>query len=347
MTITGSSFAQKILTGGVGGGPMTPAQYEAALVAAIDAGGLAPFAFKYVPVTITQKLTDKKPHTLVIGVAPHKLAIGTADDWFLAPASPWTYQYVADKNAAILPSRKLTADIFRAALAMGVAIEPHPYPLKDPSTGKDDGGLYNESVPRFVESDRYIHDQLNKFTLPAGAASIVNVLTDGEKKDVVVAPNLDGSHVAIYGWYRLTDKQPWQNGYGPHEGTYKDYSHGGRMIARAAALDGKIVDLVDNVFLDPFYAPLVSDSGPFRPHFPNAGSMAAPAAFFPDGGGPTASSRVAEPVGGLPFELPTGKGGGASADLETTSGPGMGGLFAAAAVGFLVLRALRGPSPVR
>lgn len=335
----GSDFVQKILTGGAGGGPMTPAQYELALVQAIDAGGLASFSFQYVPVTIAQTLSDKKPHTLVIGVAPHKLAIGTMDDWFLAPATPWTYQYVADKHAAILPSRKLTTDIFRAALASGVALEPHAYLTTNPATGKDDGGLYNESIPRFVESDRYIHHIASIVT--SDASKIPATLTDGEKKDVVVAPNLDGSHVAIYGWYRLSDKKPWQNGYGPHEGTYKDYSHGGRMIARAAVLDGKIVDLVDDVFLDPLYAPLVSDSGPFRPHFPNTGSMAAPIAFFPGGGGPTAISRVAEPVGGLPFELPTGKGGGVSADVTPNSAASnFGKVMAAAVVGTLILRAL-------
>lgn len=290
MTITASAFKEKILGGGPKGKPFAPDAYERALVEAIDAGGIAPFIARYVPVTITQKLKDGVTHTLVIGVAPNYLAIGTDTDWFLAPATPWTYQYVADQRKAILPTRKLTKDIFDAARKTAIAIEPHPFGTKN-AAGKEDGGVYNETVPRFVESDAFVHDQLAKIP-----AFNVNTLVTGAKKDVVVTPKMDGSRVDIYGWYRLTDLLPWQNSFGPHVGTYKDYSHGGRLIDRSALLDGKKVDLYD-VFQDPVLSALVSDQGPFLPHFPNEGKMAAPVAFFPTGDVPPTAGAVSATSG--------------------------------------------------
>lgn len=279
MTILGSDFIKKILTAGPGGKPLDTDRYERALVEAIDAGGLAPFVTRYVPLTISKSLGGVA-HELTIGVAPNFAAIGTDADYFLFPATPWTYQYLADKVGAILPSRKLTRDVFNAARLSGIAIEPHPFLTNGPD-GKPDGGRYNESVARFVESDAFVHNQLAKVK-----GFSVDALQAGAKKDVVVAPDLDGSAVKIFGWYRLTDLGPWQNGFGPHEGTYKDYSHGGRMIARTALLDGKKVDLVD-VFQDPTLYKLVADDAePYRPHFPNAGKLSAPVGYFPDASAP-------------------------------------------------------------
>ena len=92
--------------------------------------------------------------------------------------------------------------------------------------------------------------------------SPVGLLVSGLKKDVVLTNRLTSrpSKVAIYGWHRQNGS-PWQPLSTVHGWSYVDYSHGIRLIARRAKLDGNDVDL------DQLYArgdSRVSDEGPLR-----------------------------------------------------------------------------------
>lgn len=204
------------------------------------------------PVHITGTVDGTK-HDLIIQVAPDYWSVGTSEDFLRMPARPTTYQQIAAAIGAILPSRKLVNEIWAAADAK---VEPSPI-----TGGGDvaDSHLYAD-----------INNKINS-QLKALGRSPANSLVAGDKKDVVIGPNMDGSKVAIYGWHRLTDKQPWQSYPGPHDVAHVDYSHGGRMVARTALLNAVPVDLAA-VFVHPTLHVLVSDQGPFLPFFPNVGS---------------------------------------------------------------------------
>src|SRR6185436_3107416 len=64
-------------------------------------------------------------------------------------------------------------------------------------------------------------------------------LVAGDKKDVVITPQLEGmpGHVAIYGWHRPDGKriQPLYLG---HRDSWVDYSHGVRLIQSWAQVNG-------------------------------------------------------------------------------------------------------------
>jgi len=110
------------------------------------------------------------------------------------------------------------------------------------------------------------------------ADKISDNLIVGEAKNVVCGPNLNGSKVAIYGGYVSQPCVPsgYVDGFfcqsypGPHEETWVDYSQGAQLVWDTAILNGQQVSLRD-IFVDPKLHILVSNQGPFSPHFPNVG----------------------------------------------------------------------------
>jgi hypothetical protein len=217
----------------------------------------------------TSEMIDGKLQTLELSVSPFVASIGTDEDPFPFPAWPWTYQTIADSIDCLLPTRKICLLVAKQAK---VSIDPHPFPTKNPS-GVDDGGKYNESSARFVESYESISHDLSVAQSIGEYAP--GQLVSGMKKDVVVGPALDGSRVAIFGWFRAKppvadDKSSrWQPYSTIHESTYADYSHSWRVVRRQGKLNGKNVNL-DEICNDPKFHVLVSDQGPFPMRFPSA-----------------------------------------------------------------------------
>jgi len=84
----------------------------------------------------------------------------------------------------------------------------------------------------------------------------------GHKKDLVVSNRLwrNPGRVAIYGWHQPNGRaiQPLST---VHGAEYADYSHGVRLVARTAYLNGRAIDLED-LLADATYAGLLSDEGP-------------------------------------------------------------------------------------
>lgn len=206
---------------------------------------------RFLEVSVKRVLSDGLVHQARYRVSSDVASIGTEAP-FRVPMYPNTAQWWADENRAILPSRQMSLDIWRSSDAK---VEPHPY-------APTDGGFANQRTARWIESNAFIDAQLAKMGASPGTALIA-----GDKKDVVIGPGLDGSKVAIYGWHRPTGA-PWQPYATPHPWDYSDYSHGVRLIARDALVDGRPMDLVD-VFQDRMLSALVSDQGPFNPRFPN------------------------------------------------------------------------------
>ena len=197
------------------------------------------------PVTISATVKDKK-YNLVIYVSPDYFALGDDTDYVRMPATPQTFQLIANKFGAILPSTRIVDYIFSSAK---YKLEPKPIP----------------PPPKYIdiiENNSAIEKQLKEID-----GSPTTGIVIGDKKDVVIGPNLNGDKVAIYGWYKK-DGSKWQPYSTIHISSYSDYSHGGRFILRKCALNGDVVNIED-LFQDKDLNVLVSDQGAFKPYFPN------------------------------------------------------------------------------
>lgn len=199
-------------------------------------------------------------HELIYAVSPWPLVIGTDDDFAVMPAEEATYQAIADAYYAILPTKQMVKAIHAAA-----------------TTKIDSNTMTFPPDAAMTTTQRYIdsNTRIMKAVRALGAGDPDTLFVSGIKKDVVIAPNQDGSHVVIFGWIQ-PNGSPIQ-GYSPlaHKGDYVDYSHSGRLISRHAKLDGADIDLV-SIFSDPLLHPLVSDQGRFVPRWPNAGGSPVP-----------------------------------------------------------------------
>jgi hypothetical protein len=276
---TGSDFIRTVQ----GLGDNKFAQWSAAAKALLLAGGAEPSwqdNKRWQPVTVS--LTDPKTkasHVLTYYVAPDFFSIGTDGDFVLAPLTPQDAQAVLDARNAILPTKRMVLATAKQAAKL--------LPLSNVK-----GPPFNVPLTRIESTEAYIDAMRldrNQYTA-APASGIVT----GHRKNVVTGPNLDGSHVAIYGGYagvkgdkNFPDGMFWQPYSTIHVSSYGDYSHGVQSVSRVASLDGNLVDLVD-VFTNPQLAPLVSDQGAFDPRFPTAGKTVAYST--PTGGDPASTA---------------------------------------------------------
>ncbi len=265
--------------------PLTGLSRELAVLSAVQAALVAP---QWCTVRSVASLAGKT-RTLEIDVDALPLRVGTASDWLLVPAWPWTYQRVADALGCGLLTRKIALLVAQQA---GARIEPHPFSASELTTVDGKTVPANETTARYVASNGVIRTQLA--ALPG---YVPGQLVSGAKKDVVIGPNLDGGKVAIFGWFHAagpqtdTDAGRWQPYSTVHESTYVDYSHGGRLVRRQGRLDGSPVDLGE-LMTDKVLWPLVSDQGPMTWRFPNAPKVLAPPAGFP-------TDPVAPPATGM------------------------------------------------
>ena len=97
-------------------------QREEKILAEVMAGNVPPFLRTFVPVTVTTGTL-----TATYDVAPDYLAIGSDDDYFLTPLTPYTAQIIADRLGCSLPTRKMVDDIYASAT---VKLAPCPSPRR-------------------------------------------------------------------------------------------------------------------------------------------------------------------------------------------------------------------------
>ena len=154
------------------------------------AGNTPKFLRQFCAVTVTN-VTAGKTNTATFFAAPDYLAIGSDENYFLAPVSPATAQRVADRLNCVLPTRKMVDAIYAAA---AVKLTPSPIP---PTTAMT-------TVPIFAQHNETIRAQRMALTnlFPLGA------LVAGHKKDVVITARLNGvtNKVAIYGWHQTNSQ---------------------------------------------------------------------------------------------------------------------------------------------
>ena len=251
----GNAFAQTITlppraTNALDGGgfiiktsPLDFTRREQAVVEEVFAGNIPAFQRKFCPVTVTNT-ADGKTNVATFFAAPDYLAVGSDEDYFLAPVSPNTAQQIADQLGCVLPTRKMVDAIYAAA---DVKLAPSPIPPTAAMT----------TIPVFAQINTTIHAQrqavLNSH--PPGA------LVAGHKKDVVISARLAGvpNKVAIYGWHQ-TNGVPIQPLYLGHAASWVDYSQCIRLVQSEMIVNGETKTIAE-VLADPKLCGLISDEG--------------------------------------------------------------------------------------
>lgn len=207
------------------------------------AGNAPDFLRKFCPVTVTN-VADGATNTGTFFVAPDYLAIGSDDNYFLAPVSPATAQRIAERLNCLLPTRKMVDAIYAAA---AVKLAPSPIPPSAAMT----------TVPVFAQHNETVREQRMALTntLPLG------LLVAGHQKDVVISVRLGAvtNKVAIYGWHK-TNGIPIQPLYLGHAWWWVDYSQCIRLVSQTMLVNSE-KRLVADVLADPKLCGLISDEG--------------------------------------------------------------------------------------
>ncbi len=220
----------------------TGAAREREILAAVALGAVAPRSVRWVAVPVAMP-----GHTGIVYVSADYVSLGTDRDAIRMPMQAPTAQAVADRFAALLPTKKIVDMIWRAA---AVRVSPHPF----------EPGMHG--APRLSREDSFFY-KASDDAIEAERRGM-DGLVAGAKKDIVLS-NLRRSsppRMVIYGWHQR-DGRPVQGLSNVHAPTYVDYSHGTRLVARRMLVDGREADLAD-VLADPSLAALVSDEGPIR-----------------------------------------------------------------------------------
>ncbi len=207
------------------------------------AGNAPSFLRKFCAVNVTN-VADGKTNFATFFAAPDYLAIGSDENYFLAPIAPGTAQQIADKLDCTLPTRKMVDAIYAAA---EVKLEPSPIPPSAAMT----------TVPIFAQHNETIRAQRMALTnlFPLGA------LVAGHKKDVVISARLASAtnKVAIYGWHR-TNGVAIQPLYLGHVSWWVDYSQCTRLVSQTMLVNGEKKSVAE-VLADPKLCGLISDEG--------------------------------------------------------------------------------------
>ncbi|MBM3907242.1 MAG: hypothetical protein FJ363_04080 [Gemmatimonadetes bacterium] len=211
---------------------------EAATLREILAGNIPSFLRSLQTVEARITGADGAIHTVQYAVMPDYLAIGSDSDFVRMPMTPYTAQAFCDFYGFVLPTRKMSDDIWTAARVRG---EPRPL-TRD-----------RDSTLTFLEHHRIIEAQL--------AGTRRGDVVAGIKKDVVVsnALRVRAERVAIYGWHYLNG-QPIQPVYAGHVDWYIDYSHGIRPVRRLMRVDGAPMTF-EAILADSTKRALLSDEG--------------------------------------------------------------------------------------
>ncbi|MBW6457738.1 MAG: hypothetical protein K0B52_01105 [FCB group bacterium] len=214
---------------------------EAEILREICGGNIPDISREFI--TCRSRFADAKGtvRTLEYDVMSDYLSIGTNADYCRIPMGPQTAQTIADSFNCILPTQKLSDDIWK-----------HAFLRMKPIVYKPEGNR-NELVRTFIEHNRDINADRD------AAGGQVYELIAGIKKDIVICNALKNKpgYVAIYGWHN-TDGSPVQPLYTGHIDTYVDYSHGVRLINAIMRVDGKSMHAHD-ILRDPVLYKLLSD----------------------------------------------------------------------------------------
>lgn len=235
--LSGSEFARRVATLDLG-------ERDREVYAQVMAGNVPDFLRRLCPVP-ARSVVEGRINSGTYYVTPDYLAVGSDDDYFLAPISPYTAQRIAEALHCTLPTPKMVNQIFFAA---EVKLAPAPIPPSAAMT----------TVPVFRQHNDLVRAQRAE-QLPAHP---LGALVAGHKKDVVLTARLAANpgKVAIYGWHR-TNGLPIQPLYLKHSAAWVDYSQCVRLVQQKMVAN-ETARTVAEVLADPALAGLLSDEGP-------------------------------------------------------------------------------------
>lgn len=217
---------------------------DAALVAEALRGNIPDYLRDLQPVSFAGVVGGRQTQ-VTICVTPDYLAIGSDADHVRVPLGLPAALRVADAFDMMLPTTRMVDAIYAQA---DVRVSPAPMPPTSAMSSTD----------YFLRHNATVAAQF------ARAGARPGVLVAGHKKDVVIANRLANApgRVAIYGWHRSNGDpiQPLSTVHGEY---YADYSHGIRLVARTAYVNGRAVDL-RGLLTDGQYAGLLNSDGPLN-----------------------------------------------------------------------------------
>jgi len=244
--LTGSQFAESVLN-------TDRKQRERAILGQLLQGNLPGFLRRLVPVKLSYGRAGGKSLTATIFVMPEYLAIGSDSDFLRIPMNLHTATAVVDRFGFVLPTKKIVDAIYEQSTGH---FTPQPLPA----------GPQMTSTEYYQTHDAMIDKQSQGRSFPLGA------LVSGHKKDVVITNRLRWrpGRIAIYGWHRGTG-EPIQPLSTVHGAGYADYSHGIRLVAKMAMIEGRLQSIYD-ILHDSVLAKVLSDEGAIRvsPAYGNA-----------------------------------------------------------------------------
>lgn len=209
----------------------------------ILSGNVPGFLRKLTPVTLSGKAADGQPVDITICVTPEYLSVGSDADYVRVPLGLPAAARIADRLGFFLPTPRMVDAIYDQA-----EVQLNPSPMKPTSQMTSTGYMLQHNAT--VENMR---NQQTRFR---------GLLTAGQKKDIVLSRRLLSApgRVAIYGWHR-SNGRPIQPLSTVHGAQYADYSHGVRLIAPTALVNGEPRALA-KVLEDRDLAGIVSSEGP-------------------------------------------------------------------------------------
>ncbi len=224
---------------------MNAVERETAIAAQLLAGNIPDFLRRLAPIRLTGHLPGGRTVDVTFCTLPDYLALGSDADFMLIPMRLQTALLVADSYGFLLPTTKMVDAIYAQA---SLRLAPQPLPA----------GAEMRSTNYYWRHNQRVAEQRSHYGLSLG------VLTAGDKKDLVLSNRLwrNPRQLAIYGWHRAIGRpiQPLSTIHGTR---YVDYSHGVRLVAPVAYVDGEARSLLD-VLQDNQLAGMLSDEGTMR-----------------------------------------------------------------------------------
>jgi len=233
--MTGSAFAARVAR-------ISDVDREGMINDELMRGNVPTFLRHLKPVTLQGKTPAGDVIHIVICVAPDYLSIGSDRDFIRIPMGLRTALAVTERFGFVLPTKKMVDAIYDQA---EVKLPPQPMPANEQM----------RSTAYYTTHNSRITEQSFQAGMTLGA------LMAGQKKDLVVSSRLEQipGRVAIYGWH-LESGHPIQSLSLVHGAWYADYSHGVRLVADVAYVDGAPRSIFA-VLEDPELAGVLNDEG--------------------------------------------------------------------------------------
>lgn len=216
-------------------------------------GNFPSFLRTFVPITITQG-----DNTLVYRVSPDFLRIGNDTNSVIWPLSAEQAQKIADAFGCILPTPKMSKQIWEQAK---VRLSAKPLSGMTSTIGNKTYSPSEFTQSKHMVSNegialhnKIIQRQLNDLNYRPGD------LVAGGKKDIVLSNELTGTgRMGLHGLYDSEGNAIQKGSLTPHPTNHIEYAIGTRLIDRNATLNNEKVDLLNDVLKSKTYANLINE----------------------------------------------------------------------------------------